>query len=70
MWSDLDYMKDKAIFTVDTVNYPPRKMRELMSNKNIHYIPLIDVGVSTADHVAINHGSSMGVFFKSVRNHK
>ena len=23
MWSDLDYMKNMAIFTVDEENYPP-----------------------------------------------
>ena len=56
MWSDLDYMDRKAIFTVDYQNYPPEKMRDLITNKKIHYIPLIDAGVSIADRVAIQSG--------------
>jgi hypothetical protein len=56
MWSDLDYMDKKAIFTVDYQHYPPEKMRDLMINKKIHYIPLIDAGVSIADRVAIQSG--------------
>lgn len=31
-------------------------MRDLMINKKIHYIPLIDAGVSIADRVAIQSG--------------
>jgi alpha-glucosidase (family GH31 glycosyl hydrolase) len=65
MWSDLDYMSSKAIFTVDAVNYPPRKMRELMISKDIHYIPLIDVGVSVQDATAITQGTAQGVFLKT-----
>ena len=56
MWSDLDYMKSKAIFTVDESSYPPAKMRTLLESKNIHYVPLIDVGVSVLDKVATNAG--------------
>ena len=58
MWSDLDYMDQKAIFTVDTINYPPEKMRELLTNKRIHYIPLIDAGVSIADRAAMEAGNT------------
>lgn len=68
MWSDLDYMDKKAIFTVDTSNYPPAKMSALIKNKRINYIPLIDVGVSLLDLPANNLGTTMDVFFKSVNN--
>lgn len=40
-----------------------------MEKKNIHYIPLIDVGVSIKDSIAINHGNSLGIFLKSIRAH-
>lgn len=69
MWSDLDYMDRKAIFTLDVRNYPPEKLNSLLTTKRIHYIPLIDAGVSIADQVAINAGNKANVFFKSVRNH-
>lgn len=68
MWSDLDYMDRKAIFTLDVRNYPPEKLNSLLTTKRIHYIPLIDAGVSIADQVAISAGNKANVFFKSVRN--
>lgn len=39
-----------------------------MKNKNIHYIPLIDVGVSLADQNAMLMGKKLNVFLKSVKN--
>ena len=70
MWSDLDYMQSKAIFTVDERNYPPSKMKDLMKNKQIHYIPLIDVGVSMEDKVAMSKGIADNVFLKNPRQPK
>lgn len=67
MWSDLDYMKQKAIFTVDTENYPPEKMRDLIEKRGIYYVPLIDAGISIADKNATTMGSEMGVFFKDIK---
>lgn len=68
MWSDLDYMNNKAIFTVDVNNYPPNEMKTLMKEKRIHYVPLIDVGVAIADQPANIMGRRLDVFLKSVRN--
>ena len=31
MWSDLDYMQDKAIFTIDHDKYPPASMKQFFS---------------------------------------
>ena len=45
-------------------------MKQLMSDKRIHYIPLIDAGVSIADKIAINEGNNYHVFFKSIQNSK
>lgn len=56
MWSDLDYMNNKAVFTVDDWNYPPSKMRDLIEKRGIHYVPLIDVGISIADENATAMG--------------
>lgn len=68
MWSDLDYMDRKAIFTLDIRNYPPDRLNSLLTSKRIHYIPLIDAGISVADRVAIDAGNNASVFFKSIRN--
>lgn len=49
MWNDLDYMSKKAIFTIDENAYPSSELKELLKEKNLHWIPLIDVGVSLLD---------------------
>ena len=49
MWNDLDYMRQKAIFTIDETAYPSSKLKSLLENKNLRWIPLIDVGVSLLD---------------------
>ena len=68
MWSDLDYMKSKSIFTLDETNYPGDKMRSLLSDNDLHYIPLIDVGVCLEDRVAISKGKELDVFIKSKKH--
>ena len=39
-------------------------MKKLIQEKGIHYIPLIDVGVSIKDKVAIKKGQDDNVFLK------
>lgn len=41
-----------------------------MTTRRIHYIPLIDAGVSVMDKVATNLGSKMNTFLKAYRNPK
>ena len=65
MWSDLDYMKNMAIFTIDEENYPPKQMRSFLNESSLHYIPLIDVGVSLEDNKAVQAGKDMNIFLKS-----
>ena len=45
IWSDIDYMIDKEIFTVDTNRYPPEKMKEMLEKYNKKWVPIIDPGV-------------------------
>lgn len=45
--------------------YPPEQVRALLVEKNLHYVPLIDVGVSIADQIAMDKGKQMNVYFKS-----
>jgi alpha-glucosidase (family GH31 glycosyl hydrolase) len=37
-----------------------------MKTKDIHYIPLIDVGVSLSDEIAITDGLKRDVFLKNI----
>ncbi len=70
MWNDLDYMKSKAIFTIDESKYPSSTLKSLLEKKNLHWIPLIDVGVSLLDKESIDEGKKQDVFLKSVHNPK
>jgi len=45
LWSDVDYMIGKETFTVDTVNFPPDRMRKLIKERNIKWVPIIDCGI-------------------------
>ena len=60
-------MKQKAIFTLDQSQYPAEEFKGLLKEKNLHWVPLIDVGVSLNDHVGIDEGKKMDVFFNEPR---
>ena len=66
MWNDLDYMKQKAIFTIDENTYPSSDLKKFLVDKNLHWIPLIDVGVSLLDHESIELGKKLDVFLRNV----
>ena len=52
LWSDVDYMIEKETFTVDTVNFPPDKMKKMIKDNNIKWVPIIDCGIKVE---RINH---------------
>jgi hypothetical protein len=56
MWSDLDYMDRKMIFTINEATHPPAQLNQLLRDEQIHFVPLIDVGVSVNDLPAMNLG--------------
>ena len=47
MWSDIDYMEDYKVFTIDSINFAGIKefVDSLIANKQ-HWIPIIDPGVA------------------------
>lgn len=45
IWSDIDYMIDKEIFTVDQDRFPPEKMKSFATKYKKRWVPIIDVGV-------------------------
>lgn len=51
MWTDIDYMSARRVFTLDDERFPLDKMRELVSylHKNDqHYIVMVDPAVSNS----------------------
>ncbi|KAH2750320.1 hypothetical protein KXW10_005659 [Aspergillus fumigatus] len=68
MWTDIDYMDRRRVFTLDPERFPLEKMRELVSylhNHNQHYIVMVDPAVSVSDNVGYNDGMEQGIFLQT-----
>ncbi|GLI81145.1 hypothetical protein PoHVEF18_009517 [Penicillium ochrochloron] len=65
MWTDIDYMDRRRVFTLDPERFPLEKMRELVDHlhkHDQHYIVMVDPAVSDSDNGAANRGKEQGVF--------
>jgi hypothetical protein len=49
-------MQDKMIFTVNQNTHGKNSLNEMMFNHEVHFVPLIDVGVATRDSIAMKSG--------------
>ena len=65
IWSDLDYMDRKMIFTVNSATHGKGAINQLMKDHDVHFIPLLDAGVCIHDEVAMKLGKELDVFLKS-----
>ncbi len=68
IWNDLDSMREKAIFTIDERNYPSDKFQNMLASKELHYRPLVDVGVALSDPTSNSLGKRMKVFFRDLHD--
>lgn len=65
MWTDIDYMDRRRVFTLDPDRFPLVKMRELVSHlhkNNQHYIVMVDPAVAYQDYGPFQRGVKDGVF--------
>ncbi|KAA8651458.1 putative alpha-glucosidase [Aspergillus tanneri] len=68
MWTDIDYMDRRKVFTLDSERFPLTKMREFISHlheRNQHYIVMVDPAVSTSENAASERGMDQGVFLQT-----
>lgn len=68
MWTDIDYMDARAIFTVDPARYPLERMREIVSNLHSNgqkYIVMVDPATAVRDYPTYNRGIEQDVFMKN-----
>lgn len=68
MWTDIDYMDHRKVFTVDPERFPLEKVRELVGYLHDHdqqYIVMVDPAVAYQDYDAFNNGASQGIFMKT-----
>ncbi|KAL2809334.1 putative alpha-glucosidase [Aspergillus granulosus] len=68
MWTDIDYMELRRVFTLDPERFPLERMRELVDYLHDHdqkYIVMVDPAVSTADNPAYRRGVEQDIFLKN-----
>jgi alpha-glucosidase len=67
MWTDIDYMDRRYVFTLNPTHFPLPKVRELVDylhNHQQHYIVMVDPAVAYQDYPAFNNGRDQDVFLK------
>ncbi|KIX02478.1 uncharacterized protein Z518_08419 [Rhinocladiella mackenziei CBS 650.93] len=68
MWTDIDYMDARKVFTLDPDRFPLPKMRELVAYLHAHqqhYIMMVDPAVAYQNYSAFNHGREQDIFMKN-----
>lgn len=65
IWSDLDYMDQKMIFTVNPITHGGNSLNNMMKNHQVSFIPLMDVGVSTKDSIAMQVGTDLDIYLRN-----
>ncbi|PGH26497.1 hypothetical protein AJ80_01811 [Polytolypa hystricis UAMH7299] len=67
MWTDIDYMDRRKVFTLDPDRFPIERVQSLVDHlhkNNQHYIVMVDPAVSYSNNGAFNRGVVQGVFLK------
>ncbi|KAF6218041.1 hypothetical protein HO133_006453 [Letharia lupina] len=68
MWTDIDYMDLRKVFTLDPDRFPLEKMQELVTylhDHEQHYIMMVDPAVAYQNYSAFENGESAGIFLKN-----
>lgn len=65
MWTDIDYMNLRRVFTVDPDRFPMHKMQQLVNylhNHQQHYVVMVDPAVAYYNYDGFNNGIAAGAF--------
>ncbi|KAL4936835.1 hypothetical protein BDV06DRAFT_216342 [Aspergillus oleicola] len=68
MWTDIDYMELRRVFTLDPERFPLEIMRELVDylhDHDQHYIVMVDPAVSVSDNPGYHRGVEQDIFLKT-----
>ena len=68
MWTDIDYMDLRKVFTLDPDRFPLEKMQELVTylhDHDQHYIMMVDPAVAYQNYSAFSNGVAENVFLKN-----
>lgn len=67
MWTDIDYMDFRKVFTLDPLRFPLNLMQQLVDYLHTHqqhYIVMVDPAVAYQDYPAFNNGVDDNAFLK------
>ncbi|KAF2113057.1 glycosyl hydrolases family 31-domain-containing protein [Lophiotrema nucula] len=67
MWTDIDYMYLRRVFTLDPERFPLEKVRELVNYLHAHqqhYVVMVDPAVAWKNNDAYSNGVNLDVFLK------
>eukprot|EP01017_Pseudomicrothorax_dubius_P020443 TRINITY_DN2230_c0_g3_i2.p1 TRINITY_DN2230_c0_g3~~TRINITY_DN2230_c0_g3_i2.p1 ORF type:complete len:930 (-),score=208.45 TRINITY_DN2230_c0_g3_i2:217-3006(-) len=64
LWTDIDYMEDYRIFTVDEKRYPVDAFRKFLNESGLKYILIIDPGVAIDEYEGYNEAEKRNVLLK------
>lgn len=67
MWTDIDYMDRRRVFSNDPKRFPMHRLRQIVDKLHSNaqkYIVMVDPAVAHADYEAFNVGKEMGTFLK------
>ena len=65
MWTDIDYMDKRKVFSLDGERFALDKVQSLVSylhDHDQHYVMMVDPAVAYADYPAFNNGKDVGAF--------
>jgi alpha-glucosidase len=68
MWTDIDYMDGRKVFTLNPTHFPLEKMQEFVSylhDHDQHYIMMVDPAVAYQNYSAFNNGVAKNAFLKN-----
>jgi alpha-glucosidase len=68
MWTDIDYMDLRKVFTLDPDRFPLEKVRELVTHlhdNDQHYIMMVDPAVAYQDYPPFTDGVEVGAFMRN-----
>lgn len=67
MWTDIDYMYNRWVFTLDPERFPLEKVREIVDylhEHDQHYIVMVDPAIAYQDYPTFNRGKEDGIWLK------
>ncbi|KAJ0418992.1 glycosyl hydrolases family 31-domain-containing protein [Aspergillus carlsbadensis] len=67
MWTDIDYMDHRKVFTLDQDRFPLQNVRALVDylhQRNMHYIVMVDPAVANSNDPVFQRGVEQDVFLR------